>query len=429
MSTSLPRQDEAEKSLLGGILVDPSLLFEVSGRLRADHFAHPYHRAIYGVCLKMATENRPVDALTVYAELGALRDEIGRAFVAGLMTGTPRKTNVAYYAKLVIDASKLRGAIQKAEAVIAAASEPAADAESVIEEAQASYFALGDDAPRKTLWSAEEMTSELYQALEGGSVMDQRAIRVGLPSVDAIFDGFSAGDWIVLGGRPSTGKTALGIQIARRAAESVPVLVCSAEMRHSSVWRRALSSVTHLSAQQLSRLRDRDYGPVSNGLAKLGSLRLWIDDTPAVSDMHVLSVARRVQMQHGLGLLVVDYLQLLRAAEGGENRNQELGTITRSLKQIARQLDVPVLTLAALSRAAANERPTMAHIRECGTAEYDADVILLMHRDVQAQKELAPGAPSSAELIVEKQRNGATGSIPLVFFGEQYRFESQAVQV
>lgn len=427
MSAPLPRHDEAERSVLGGILVQPALLFEVSGRLKGDHFGHPYHRAIYAAILALAAANRPIDPLVVFSELGKIRDEIGQAFMAGLMTGVPRSTNVAAYAQMVINAAKLRQAILKAEDVIQAAGEAAADAEAVIEEAQAAYFSLADDAPRQTLWSAEEMTAELYRALEQGAVIDQKALRVGLPSVDAIFDGFSAGDWILLGGRPSTGKTALGIQIARRASETVPVLVCSAEMRHASVWRRALSSVTHLSAQQLSRLRDRDYGPVTHGLEKLNSLRLWIDDSPAVSDMHVLSVARRVQMQHGLGLLVVDYLQLLRSAEGSENRNQELGSITRSLKQIARVLDVPVLTLAALSRAAANERPTMSHIRECGTAEYDADVILLMHRDVQAQKELEPGAPSPAELIVEKQRNGATGSIPLVYFGEQYRFESQAL--
>jgi replicative DNA helicase len=424
----LPRQDEAERSVLGGILVDPPLLFEVSGRLRPDHFAHPYHRVIFGAMLKMATENRPVDPLMLQAELGTLRDEIGPAFLAGLMTGTPRKTNVGHYAKMVIDAAKLRGAILKAQAVIEAASAPIADAESVIEDAQAAYFALADDAPRKTLWSAEEMTAELFQALEAGGVVDTKALRVGLPSVDAIFDGFSSSDWILLGGRPSTGKTALAIQIALKTAEQVPVLVCSAEMRHAAVWRRALSHVTRLGAWQLSRLRDKDYGSVSHGLSRLGNLRLWLDDTPSMSDMHVLSVARRVQMQHGLGLVIVDYLQLLHAAESARDRQQELGAVTRSLKQIARVLDVPVLTLAALSRAAANERPTMAHIRECGTAEYDADVVLLMHRDLQAQKDATSGAPSPVELIVEKQRNGATGAVQLLYFGDTYRFESVAIQ-
>jgi replicative DNA helicase len=414
--------------VLGGILVDPPLLFEVSGRLRPDHFAHPYHRAIFAAMLKMASGDRPVDGVTVYAELGALREEVGQGFIAGLMNGTPRKTNVAHYAKMVIDSAKLRGAILKAQAVIEAASAPSADAEAVIEEAQAAYFSLADDAPRRALWSAQEMTSELYLALEQGAIVDAMALRVGLPSVDAIFDGFSAGDWILLGGRPSTGKTAMAIQIALKVSEQVPVLVCSAEMRHASVWRRALSHVTRVGAWRLARLHERDHAPVSNGLAKLGNLRLWLDDTPSISDMHVLSVARRVQMQHGLGLLVVDYLQLLHAADwNGDNRGQELGSITRALKRIARQLDVPVLTLAALSRAAANDRPTMAHIRECGTAEYDADVVLLMHRDVQAQKDLTPGAPSPAELIVEKQRNGATGAIPLMYFGDTYRFESQAV--
>lgn len=425
--SDLPRQDEAERSVLGGILVDPPLLFEVSGRLRPDHFAHPYHRAIFAVMLNMAAENRPVDGLTVYAELGSLQQEIGQGFVAGLMNGTPRKTNVAHYASIVIASSKLRGAISEAKAVIEAASAPIADAEAVIEDAQAGFFKLADDAPRKTLWSAQEMTSELYQALEQGNIVDTKALRVGLPSVDAIFDGFSASDWILLGGRPSTGKTALAIQIALKAAEQVPVLVCSAEMRHAAVWRRALSHVTRLGAWQLSRIHGKGYESVSHGLSRLGNLRLWLDDTPSMSDMHVLSVARRVQMQHGLGLVIVDYLQLLHAAESTRDRQQELGAVTRALKQIARVLDVPILTLAALSRAAANDRPTMAHIRECGTAEYDADIVLLMHRDLQAQKDATPGAPSPAELIIEKQRNGATGAVQLLYFGDTYRFESQAI--
>jgi replicative DNA helicase len=428
MLPDLPRHNEAEQSVLGGILVEPSRLYDVAGKVQADHFHHPFHRHIYAAIEKLARERKPIDVLSVHSALAT--PDIPMAYVDKLTEGVPRRTNVEYYAGLVLNAAKLRAAVLRAADVIQAATAPQATASEVIEQAQAAYFDLAGDTQRKTLWWADEMTIELSQALDGKSETPSvPPVQIGLPSVDGLFDGFAPGDLAFLAGRPSTGKSALAFQIALNAAESRTVLICSLEMKHTAVWRRALANVTRIQIPTYQRrpFSENQQQHIGRGLAKLGELRLAIEDMPNATEMQILATARRVQMQRGLGLIIVDYLQRMRSADKFDKRGDELGAITGSLKQIAMQLDVPILTLAALSRAAQNERPNMAHIRECGTAEYDADAIFLMHRNVQAQKDLEPGQPSPAELIVEKQRNGATGSIPLLYFGEHYRFESQAV--
>lgn len=426
----LPRHNEAEQSVIGGILVNPSQLFDVAGIIQAEHFHHPFHRHIFAAIVSLAKAQRPIDVLTVHSAVNSV--EIPISYIDKLTEGTPRRTNVTYYAGLVLNAAKLREAVLQAKGIIEAATTPQATAADVVEAAQAAYFGIAGQERRKTLWWADEMSMELVGDLDRSpdGLPSIPPVSVGLPSVDGLFDGFGPGDWAILAGRPSTGKSALAGQIALGAAQDRTVLICSLEMKHTAVWRRALSSVTRVNIPQYQRrpFTDREQREISRGIEKLHNLRLAIEDVPAATDMQILATARRVQMQRGLGMVIVDYLQLMRAAEGKySSRGEELGAITRSLKRIAGQLEVPILTLAALSRAAQNDRPNMSHIRECGTAEYDADHILLMHRDVQAQKDLEPGQPSPAELIVEKQRNGATGAVPLLYFGEYYRFESKAV--
>ncbi len=424
----VPRADEAERSVLGAILAYPKQFYDVAGLLTVEHFQGHLHRQIYGAIQKLAREDKPVDALTVHGVIGS--SEVLFSDVDKLTNGVPRGTNVGYYAGLVLNAWKLREAVKRAGEIIQAATAPAAQAVDVVEQAQAAYFALSSDTSKKSLWWSEEMTLELSEALDGdtGAMPQLPPVNTGLPNVDALFDGFVGGDLAFLAGRPSTGKSALSQQIALKAAAERTVLIFALEMRHTAMWRRALASVGRLRIPTHTRrpFTQHEQTLIGRGLAHLGNLRLAIEDAPNASDMQVLATSRRVQMQHGLGLVVIDYLQLMRAEGRFRSRGEELGSITRSLKQIAMQLDVPILVLAALSRDAASGRPNMAHIRECGTAEYDADHIFLMHRNVEEQKDLEPGQPSTAELIVEKQRNGATGSLSLAYVGEQYRFESEA---
>jgi replicative DNA helicase len=422
----IPRADDAERTVIGAILVEPKAFYDVAGSLEVEHFHLDRHRRMFAAMRELAKANKPIDSVSVHAAVAS--PDVSWLDVDSLMNGVPKRTNVAYHASLVVNAWKLRESVKRAAEIITAATAPAAQASEIVEQAQAAYFALSNDAGRKSLWWSDEMTVELSQALEGDRpVLTIPPVTTGLPNVDALFDGFSGGDLAFLAGRPSTGKSAIACQIALKAAEERTVLVVALEMKHTAIWRRALATVGRLRIPTHIRreLTQHEKGLIGRGLKHLGDLRLAIEDAPNASDMQVLATARRVQMQRGLGLVVVDYLQLMRAEGKFRSRGEELGAITRSLKQIAMQLDVPILVLAALSRDAAGSRPRMEHIREVGTAEYDADHIFLMHRDVDAQKELEPGQPSTAELIVEKQRNGATGSLSLTYVGEQYRFESE----
>jgi replicative DNA helicase len=425
----LLRHEEAEQSVLGGILVNAKAFYDVAGTLTVEHFAVDANRRIYAAMLALARQNKPIDPVSVHAAVAS--PDVPFIVIDKLTDGVPRSTNVGYYATLVVNAAKLRAAVQSAADVVKAATTPGAQAVDVLEQAQASFFALAGETVRKSLWWADEMTPELAMQFQHGpeATTDVPSVLVGLPDVDARFDGFEAGDLAFLAGRPSTGKTCLAQQIALTAAEDRTVLSIGLEMRHTAMWRRALATVSGVHIPKRSRrpFTEHEETLIGRGLAHLGGLQMAIEDVERATPMRILSTARRVQMQRGLGLIVIDYLQLMRSDNRHRTRGEELGEITRTLKEIAMQLEVPVLVLAALSRDAANERPKMAHIRECGTAEYDADHIFLMHRNVDDQKDLEPGQASEAELIIEKQRNGPTGSIPLLYMGETYRFLSKAV--
>lgn len=424
----LPRHDEAEKAVLGGILVDANRVFDVAGTLRPEHFHGAFNRPIYAAILKLAKDQRPIDPLTVHSALGSKEITLGQIF--GLTEGVPRGMNVGYYGGLVVNAAKLREAVLTAKAVIEAATTPAANAVDVLEQAQAAYFGIASQAERKTLFWSDEMTLELASEIQGDTTKPVLPpLMTGVETIDALFEGFEPGDLAFLAGRPSTGKTTLAQQIAVHVATERTVLVCSMEMSHAQIWRRTLAAESRVAVPRHRRrpFTAHEETLVGQGLARIGKLHLAIENMRRGSDMQVLSTARRVQMQRGLSLIVVDYLQLMRAEGRFRSRHEELETLTRSLKDIAGQLEVPILVLAALTRAADNERPLPSHIRECGSAEYDADHVFLMHRDVQAQENLEPGAPSPAELIIGKQRNGPTGSVPILYYGDTYRFVSGKV--
>lgn len=432
----LPFDLEAERGVLGGIMVANERMFAVSGQLRTEHFWRQSHAAIYQAMLSLATANTPIDFLTLKNMLGSTAyEEIGPAYLASLMDGVPRATNVEFYARVVIDRWRLRSVMLAADQAERAAFEAAADkgvdVDAVVRSAQEAFYQLSDDVDGETLFDAERLTTELFDDLEQltkhrGAVT---GVSTGLHDLDWLTMGLQPGDLIVIGGRPSTGKTVLGLQFALTASQGGPVLFSSLEMSRQPVWRRALFHTARVDGYRYLRgyLDDATtHRQIAEAMETLRELNLSIHQKAGASPIQIRSTAQRTKLRHGLSLLVVDYLQLMQPSDRSTvkhlNRTQIVGEFARALKELASDLQIPVVVLSQLRRS--QERPTMADLRESGDIEAHADVILLLHRAGADEDQFTPGEPVPLELILEKQRNGPTGSINLLNFREQYRFVS-----
>jgi replicative DNA helicase len=431
----LPRSVEAEAAVLGGILVDNRRLIDVAGWLQPDHFAQTWCGLIYRVMLSLAKKNEPIEFVSVKEALGDGLNEVGLSRLAKLGDGVPRSTNVEYYARVVIDHARRREAILKATAVIESALDPQATADDVIARAQEAFFRLTEGRRTETMFSADEMTADLLKHFEE---LEQHGHEItGLPTgirdLDTMTFGLQPGELVVVGARPSVGKTALALQIAMFSAIHAPVLFCSLEMSHRPVWKRALFNTARVDGFRYQRGHyagdQSTYQRVSRALEVLSPLRLHLDEQPGMTSVDVRTKAQQVQLRHGLGLVVVDYLQLMRPSDPkaakSQNRAQVVGEMAWDLKEAARTLGVPVIVLSQLRRRDDEKTlPTMADLRESGDIEAHADIVLLLHRKETREElsNLPVGEPSRVDLIVEKQRGNPTGVIQLFNYREQYRF-------
>jgi replicative DNA helicase len=437
LNVDRPSAHDAEAAVLGGVLVHNELLAEVAGLLAAQHFGQPWCRLVYVAMLALAKENKPIDYVTLRAAIGSEGIErIGLDTFARLGEGVPRSMNVRYYADLVIDAARRRAAIGRAMDVVDAAVAPTASADDVISKAQEAFFRLAQTRRGETLHSAHEMTTALYRRLEAADEQGHAmtGLETSIHDLDAMTHGLQGGELVVLGARPSIGKTGLALQVGLHVARSQPVLFCSLEMGQASIWERALFNMARVDGFRFKRGHFKgDPGTdrrISRAMNQLDPLLFWLDEQPAMSSVDVRSKAQQVQLRHGLKLVVVDYLQLMRVADPasvrGQNRAQIVGDMAKDLKEIARTLNVAVLVLSQLRRT--DERPTMNDLRESGDIEAHADIILLLHR-AKTRDELhdkPAGEPITVELLVEKQRGNPTGLIKLLNFREEYRFASAA---
>jgi replicative DNA helicase len=382
--------------------------------------------------------NQAIDFVTLKEELsraGDLDAVGGPSYVAALADGVPRATNVEYYARIVKEKSTLRSLIYAANKILTNAYEADQEADLILDEAESAIFSVADDRLKSGFIPMKELVKESFPKIE--QLFEQKRLITGVPTgfvdLDEMTRGLQPGDLIIVAARPSMGKTSLVLNISQYVATQPELTVgfFSLEMSKESLFIRLLTSEAQIDSHRLmsGAIGQKDYGRISHALETLSAMRLFIDDTANIGVMEMRAKARRLQSEHGLNLIVVDYIQLMTGRGRFENRTLELASISRSLKGLAKELSVPIIVLSQLSRAPesrSDHRPQLSDLRESGALEQDADLVGLIYRDDVYNKDPNNPEAGTAELIIAKQRNGPTGVIRLAFLREQTRFANLA---
>lgn len=437
---SLPPQNlEAEESILGGILLDGEAIARVVDILPVDAFYLSSHREIYRATLALHARGSPTDILCVTAWLQdqGLLDKIGgQNKLAELVDRTVSAVNIDRYALLIKDKYLRRKLIEVGSNVVQMAYDASTSLDTVLDRAEQQIFSVTQDRVQQGLTATEEILTRAFTELEQRAIGNiQPGLSCNFYDLDHLTQGFQRSDLIIIAGRPSMGKTAISLQIARRIAEihHLGVAVFSLEMSKEQLVQRLLASEARIDSNYLraGRINQHQWEPLSRAIGVLSQLPIYIDDTANPSLGEIRSNARRLQAEHpqGLGLILIDYLQLMGSDDGTEGRVQELSKITRSLKGLARELNVPIVALSQLSRgveARQNKRPLMSDLRESGSIEQDADLVILLYRDEYYN----PDTPDRGicELILAKHRNGPVGTVKLLFDPQYTRFENLVQQ-
>jgi len=439
-----PHSVEAEQSVLGGLLLENEALDKIADILGSVDFYRHDHKLIYEHISKLIEHNKPADIVTVAEslEISAELSGIGGiAYLGALAQNTPTAANIRRYAEIVRERSVMRKLVTVGSAIAESAYSPQGrDAQQLLDEAEAKIFQIAEGGKRSSegfvdikvlLPQVADRIDYLYQRENQGDVT---GIPTGFSDLDERTSGFQPGDLIIVAGRPSMGKTAFSLNIAENVAldTKLPVAVFSMEMGATQLATRMIGSVGRLDQHRMrnGNLEDEDWVRLTTALGKLNDAPIFIDEGAGLSSFDVRARARRLHRQCGkLGLIVVDYLQLMSAPSGrqGENRATEISEISRSLKSLAKELDVPVVALSQLNRSVEqrpDKRPVMSDLRESGAIEQDADLILFIYRDEVYNPDTQD--KGTAEIIIAKQRNGPIGRVRLTFLGQHTRFENFA---
>jgi len=401
-------------------------------------FYRDAHRRIFDRMVTLSERGDAIDFITLKEELsrgGELDAVGGPAYVASLVDGVPRATNVEYYAKIVKEKATLRNLIYAANKIVANAYEAEQESDLILDEAESLIFAVADDRLKAGFVPMRTLVNESFPKIE--QLFEHKRLVTGVPTgfvdLDEMTRGFQGGDLVIIAARPSMGKTSLVLNIAQHVAvqPNMTVGFFSLEMSKESLFIRLLTSEAQIDSHRLmsGHIAERDYGRISQSLERLSGMGLFIDDTANIGVLEMRAKSRRLQSEHGLSLIVVDYIQLMSARGRYENRTLELASISRSMKGLAKELNVPIVVLSQLSRAPesrSDHRPQLSDLRESGALEQDADVVILIYRDDAYNRDPNNPEAGTAELILAKQRNGPTGIVRLAFLREQTRFANLA---
>ena len=435
---TLPHNLEAERSVLGAILVHNDAFNLAAQTIDAPDFFRDAHRRIFDKMVALNERGHAIDFVTLKEELqrsGELDDVGGPAYITSLADGVPRATNVEYYARIVKEKATLRNLIFAANKILTNAYEADQEPDLILDEAESAIFSIAEDKLRSGFIPMRDLVKESFPKIE--QLFEQRRLVTGVPTgfvdLDEMTRGLQPSDLIIIAARPSMGKTSLVLNIAQYVAmqPNLTVGFFSLEMSNESLFIRLLTAEAQIDGHRLmsGAIGQKDYGRISHALETLSSMRMFIDDTPNLGVLEMRAKCRRLQAEHGLNLVILDYIQLMNSRGRFENRTLELAGISRSLKGLAKELNVPIVVLSQLSRAPearSDHRPQLSDLRESGALEQDADVVVLIYRDDVYNREPNNENAGIAELILAKQRNGPTGVVKLAFLREQTRFANLA---
>ena len=435
-----PHSIEAEQSVLGGLLLDNAAWDKIADMVSADDFYRFDHRLIFQHIVKLINASRPADVITVFGSLTSAakaEDAGGITYLNALAQNTPSAANIRRYAEIVRDRGVLRKLITVSDEITSAAFNPQGkEVKQMLDEAESKIFSIAEEGARGSqgfqeiqplLTQVVERIDELYNR---DNQNDITGVPTGFVDLDRMTSGLQPGDLIIVAGRPSMGKTAFSVNIGETVAveSGLPVAIFSMEMGGTQLAMRMLGSVGRLDQHRLKtgRLNDDDWPRLTHAIQKMNDAQIYIDETPALNSIELRARSRRLSRTCGkLGLIIVDYLQLMSANSPGENRATEISEISRNLKGLAKELNCPVIALSQLNRSLEqrpDKRPVMSDLRESGAIEQDADLILFIYRD----EVYNPDSPDkgTAEIIISKQRNGPIGKVRMTFIGQYTKFEN-----
>lgn len=443
-----PQSIEAEMSILGGILLDNQAINKVQEQIKLEDFYRESHRLIYNAMCDLAERREPCDLITLTDTLQnhkKLEEVGGAAYLAALVDYVPTAANIVYYCKIVREKSVTRQVISTATDIVTKGYDPQIGVEDLLDSAQQQIFEIAENRQKTAFYQIKDILKSTIDNIE--MLYHKKEHITGVPTgfidLDDKTAGFQRGDLIIIAGRPSMGKTAFALNIAQYAAihahEKAPVAIFSLEMGKEQLVTRLLCSEARIDASRLrtGHLLDSDWERLIRGAGHLNDAPIFIDDTAGITVQEMRAKARRLKADRGIGMIVIDYLQLMQGSSGSESRQQEISEISRSLKALAKELSVPVVALSQLNRSLESrqdKRPMMSDLRESGAIEQDADVIMFVYRDsvyCDACKKrdgscTKEGHDGEAEVIIGKQRNGPIGTVELTFRGEFTRFENRA---